>query len=118
MAKSYYGSNAALTALVASATKLALYSVMPTVSTSGTELSGGNYSRTTVTWGSAASGQVANSAAFQTPTASADWTAAAGWALLDSSGNIYYFQAFSAAVTVLSGQYIYAAIGAMVLTES
>jgi hypothetical protein len=118
MAKAYYGSNAALTALIASATKLALYSVMPTVSTAGTELSGSNYSRTTITWGSPASGAVSNSAAFQTPTASANWTAAAGYALLDSSGNIYYFQAFSSSVTVLSGQYLYAAIGALVLTET
>ena len=82
----------------------ALYSVAPTESTSGTELSGSNYSRQSVAF-SVASGVATNTANVTFGAASATWSTAVAWAICDasSSGNILYYSTLSPTQTVLNG---------------
>lgn len=72
---------------------MALYSVAPSDSSSGTELSGNGYSRQSVAFGTAAaSGSISNTADVTFTASGGDWTVA-GAALVDasSSGNILYW---------------------------
>ena len=115
--KTYFGANAAVTAELASATRLALYSVAPTVSGGGTELSGSAYARATVTWGAPSNGAALNTAVVDFPIASADWAAIVAVALLDVSGNIYRVQTLGSPISILSGQFLRAAIGAISVTD-
>jgi hypothetical protein len=82
----------------------ALYSVAPTESTAGTELTGSNYSRQQVTF-SVSSGVAASTANVTFGAASADWSTAVSWAITDavSTGNILYYGALSPTQTVLNG---------------
>lgn len=52
---------------------IALYTVAPTDAGGGTEVSGGSYARTAVTWGAASGGSMANSGPVSFPKATADW---------------------------------------------
>lgn len=82
----------------------ALYSVAPTDSTSGTELSGSNYSRQQVTF-TVSSGTATSNVTVTFGAASATWNTAVAWAILDASsaGNILYYSTLSPAQTVLNG---------------
>lgn len=73
---------------------VALYSTVPTDSTSGTELTGGNYSRQAVTFAAASSGTIASNAAVTFGTASANWSTITGLAIVDAStsGNILFYK--------------------------
>ena len=116
--KSYYGANAALTAALANANRLALYSVAPGVSTSGTELSGSAYARQAVTFSAPTSGATANSVEVTFPTASANWASIVAVALVDVSGNIYYAQTLGTPISISAGQYLRVPIGGLTVTES
>jgi hypothetical protein len=82
----------------------ALYSVAPTESTSGTELSGSNYSRQQVTF-TVSGGTATSNVAVTFGAASATWSTAVAWAICDasSSGNILYYSTLSPTQTVLNG---------------
>lgn len=116
--KTYYGANDALTAVLASATRLALYSAAPGVNTPGTELSGNGYARQTVTWGSPVSGEATNTAQITFPAATgSSWLPVVAVGLLDVSGNIYFVQTISS-LTCSVGQYIRVPVGALTVAEA
>lgn len=73
----------------------ALFSVAPTDSTGGTELSGGSYTRVAITnnatnFPAASGGSKSNGTAITFPTATADWSAAVAMGFFDASsgGNL------------------------------
>lgn len=111
MAMTNYLSNALANAVVRNTSYTspatvyaALYSTAPTVSTSGTELSGSNYSRQAVTFSAPSAGVATSNVAVTFGAASANWTAAVAIGITDAStsGNILYFKTIATQV-VLSG---------------
>jgi hypothetical protein len=74
---------------------VALYSVAPTASTTGTELSGNSYSRQSVTFSAPSAGSASSNVAVSFgPATGNNWPTVKGMAIVDasSSGNILYFQ--------------------------
>ena len=76
---------------------VALYSVAPTASTSGTELSGSGYTRETVTFNAPSAGVVASNVAVSFGPATANWSPAVAMATVDAStgGNIMWFKSIA-----------------------
>ena len=66
--------------------KVALFTVTPGEAGGGTEVSGGAYARTNVTFGSAANGSISNTNDVIFPTASASWGTVVAVAVYDSAG--------------------------------
>ena len=66
--------------------KVALFTVTPGEAGGGTEVSGGAYARTNVTFGSAANGSIGNTNDVIFPTASASWGTVVAVAVYDSAG--------------------------------
>lgn len=69
-----------------------LYTSDPTDANTGTEVSGGSYARTAVTFGAPSNGTATNNAAVEFPQATASW-GTVGWiGILDaaSGGNLMY----------------------------
>lgn len=85
---------------------LALYTVMPTATTAGTEVSGGSYARQSVAFTSASAGASSNSATVTFPAATAPWGTVVGWAVLDGSGNQITFDTFDSSFTVGIGDVV------------
>ena len=82
-----------------------LYTSDPTDANTGTEVSGGSYTRTAVTMGSPTDGVSTNTAAVEFPQASGSW-GTIGWiGILDAatSGNLLYHTALDEAKTVGTG---------------
>lgn len=110
---------------------VALLLTLPTLSTAGTEVSGGSYARRSVTtstgWTTIATvdgkRQIANAADLTFVTATADWATGAapivGWAIRDAStaGNRLRYGAFATPKTVLNGQVAKILAGELVLRE-
>src|SRR4051794_8013595 len=101
---------------------VALYSVAPTDSTTGTELTGNAYARVAKTndvtrWGAAGSGGAArtNQEVITFPTATGAWSTAVAWALCDAStaGNILIYGDLTTAKTLASGDTASFAIGSL-----
>lgn len=72
-----------------------LYTSDPTDANTGTEVSGGSYARTAVTFGAPSNGTATNNAAVEFPQATANW-GTVGWiGILDaaSGGNLMYHTA-------------------------
>ena len=102
-------------------------------SATGTELTGGSYARqgitrATASWkgthgsvtgsSSGTNGTISNAAAVTFPTASADWTAASHWGLIDSAsgaGNIIVCAALTAPRTITTGATASFAIDALTI---
>lgn len=104
---------------------VALYSTDPTDANSGTELSGSGYARVAVTndatnWPAAVAGSKSNANAIEFPTATADWTQASHFGILDAStaGNLLYSGALTTAKTVLNGDVARFAAGSLTISES
>jgi hypothetical protein len=78
----------------------ALYSVAPTASTSGTELSGSGYSRQAVTFSAPVAGVATSNVAVTFGPASATWSPAVAIATVDAStgGNIMWFKTIATQV--------------------
>ena len=102
----------------------ALYSVTPSDTGGGTELSGGSYARVSMTnnstnWPAASSGSKSNGTAITFPTASADWSTAVAFGILDasSSGNLLYWGSLTTSKTVTNGDTASFAIGTLTITE-
>lgn len=95
-----------------------LYTSDPTDANSGTEVSGGSYARTSVTFGSPSNGVTTNSAAVEFPQATASW-GTVGWiGILDAatSGNLLYHTALDTSKTIDNGDIFKIAIGSLSVT--
>ena len=95
-----------------------LYTSDPTDANTGTEVSGGSYTRTAVTMGSPTDGVSTNTAAVEFPQASGTW-GTVGWiGILDatSSGNLLYHTALDTSKTISSGDIFKIAIGGLSVT--
>jgi hypothetical protein len=82
-----------------------LYTSDPTDANTGTEVSGGSYARTAVTFGAPSNGVSTNSAAVEFPEATGSW-GTIGWiGILDAStsGNLLYHTALDTSKTISSG---------------
>ena len=95
--------NTAFTAV--SAPYVGLFTSDPTDAGSGTEVSGGSYARTAVTFGAPSNGVSTNSADVTFPTATASW-GTVGWIGIydaSTSGNLLYHTPLDTSKTIDSG---------------
>jgi len=83
----------------------ALFTTDPTDAGSGTEVSGGSYARTSITFGSPSNGVTTNSADVTFPTCTAAWGTVTHMGIYDAatSGNLLYHTPLDASKTVDSG---------------
>jgi hypothetical protein len=84
---------------------VSLWTSDPTDAGSGTEVSGGSYARTAVTFGAPSNGVTTNSADVTFPTATGTW-GTVGWiGINDAStgGNLLYHTALDASKSITSG---------------
>ena len=109
---------------------VALYTVCPTDSTAGTEVTGGSYARVAVTAGltqwagtqsagsttasSGTGGTTSNNAAINFPTPTAGWGTVVCWGIVDAStaGNIWIYSALTVNKTINTGDTVSFGIGA------
>lgn len=106
-------------------TYLALYTVAPTDSTVGTEVSGGNYARIQLAWGAAneETGEIATTAAARFPAAgnsSADWGTIVALGITDAvtSGHILAYAPLKPTFTINSGEFFRVVSGGIALALS
>ncbi len=85
----------------------------------GTEVTGGAYARTAVTFAAPAAGQVSNSAIVNFPTPSAGWGTVVGWGLFDAAtvGNMLYYSDQTPNKTINTGDPVSFAASALVVSE-
>jgi hypothetical protein len=84
---------------------VSLWTSDPTDAGSGTEVSGGSYARTAVTFAAPSNGVTTNSADVTFPTATGSW-GVVGWIGINdalSSGNLLYHSPLDSAKTIDSG---------------
>ena len=84
---------------------VSLWTSDPTDAGSGTEVSGGSYARTAVTFGAPSNGVSTNSAAVEFPQATASW-GTIGWIGINdasTSGNLLYHTALDTSKTIDTG---------------
>jgi hypothetical protein len=100
---------------------IALYTVAPTDSTAGTEVTGGSYARVSSAgkWATPSAGSVATNATITFPTATADWGTVVAFAVCNASsaGTELMWGALTANKTVSNGDTASFASGALTLTE-
>lgn len=103
---------------------VALYTVAPTDSGGGTEVSGGSYARVAVTnnatnWPAASGGSKANGTAIAFPEATADWGTVLAWGIFDaaSGGNLLYYGTLAANKTISTGDTASFAASDLVIRE-
>ena len=97
-----------------------LYTSDPTDANTGTEVSGGSYARTSVTFGAPSNGASLNNAAVEFPQATGTW-GTVGWiGILDAatSGNLLYHTALDVSKTIDTGDIFKIAIGSLSVTLS
>lgn len=84
---------------------LALFTAAPSDAGGGTEVSGGSYARTAITFGTSASGTIASNAAVEFPAATAAWGTITHAAIFDAStaGNMLDWGALTTSKTIASG---------------
>jgi hypothetical protein len=82
-----------------------LYTTDPGEGNTGTEVSGGSYARTAVTFGAPSNGVSTNSSAVTFPTATGTWGTITHIGILDAStsGNLLYYTALDASKSIASG---------------
>lgn len=100
--------------------RVGLYTVAPTQSTAGTEVTGGSYARESVTFGAPSGGVITNSAQVNLPTPSANWGTVVAHGLSDaaSAGNLLTFAAVSPSQVVNTGNADFFAASALTVTVS
>ena len=83
----------------------ALFTTDPTDAGSGTEVTGGSYARTAITFGSPSNGVTTNSADVTFPTCTVAWGTVTHMGIFDAStsGNLLYHTPLDASKTVDSG---------------
>lgn len=98
---------------------LALCSDNPSDSSTGTELSGGSYSRKAITFSAASGGVMVNSADVVFDEATADWAAIFGANVMDAStgGNALYWIAKETGTSVSEGATLRIPAGELILEE-
>jgi hypothetical protein len=99
---------------------VSLWTTDPTDAGSGTEVSGGSYARTAVTFGAPSNGATTNSAAVEFPQATASW-GVVGWIGINdaaTSGNLLYHTALDASKTIDIGDIFKIATGNLSVTLS
>jgi hypothetical protein len=86
-------------------TYLALYTSDPTDADTGTEVSGGSYTRQPITMGAPSNGASTNSASIEFSQATADWGIVAYVGIRDAltSGNLLYHTALDTSKTIANG---------------
>jgi len=92
-----------------------LYTTDPTDANTGTEVSGGSYARTSVTFGAPSNGTALNSGAVEFPQCTVDW-GVVGWiGILDAatSGNLLYHTPLDVSKTISAGDIFKIAIGSL-----
>jgi hypothetical protein len=97
---------------------VSLWTSDPTDAGSGTEVSGGSYARTSVTFGSPSGGVSTNSAAVEFPQATASW-GTIGWIGINdasTSGNLLYHTALDTSKTIDTGDIFKIATGNLSVT--
>lgn len=97
-----------------------LYTSDPTDANTGTEVSGGSYARTAVTFGAPSNGASLNNAAVEFPQATGSW-GTVGWiGILDAatSGNLMYHTALDVSKTIDTGDIFKIAVGSLSVTLS
>jgi hypothetical protein len=95
-----------------------LYTSDPTDANTGTEVSGGSYARTAVTFGAPSNGVSTNSAAVEFTAATASW-GTVGWiGILDAatSGNLLYHTPLDISKVISSGDIFKISIGSLSVT--
>lgn len=95
-----------------------LFTSDPTDAGSGTEVSGGSYARTAVTFGAPSNGVSTNSAAVEFPQATGSW-GTVGWIGIHdalTSGNLLYHTALDTSKTIDNGDIFKIAIGSLSVT--
>jgi len=95
-----------------------LFTSDPTDAGSGTEVSGGSYARTAVTFGAPSDGVTTNSGAVEFPQATASW-GTVGWIGIHdaaTSGNLMYHTALDTSKTIDNGDIFKIAIGSLSVT--
>mgnify|MGYP003123692227 FL=1 len=85
---------------------------------SGTELTGNNYSRKSVSFGAASSGTASNDAAVEFSAATGSWGTVSHFGLFDASsgGNLLIHGALTASKVIESGDILKLAVGDMDIT--
>jgi hypothetical protein len=99
---------------------LAAYTTAPTNAGGGAEVSGGAYTRQTLTLGSPAANQVANVGDVLFPMATASWGTVVHFGIFDApaSGNLLYHTALSAPRTIAIGDQLRVPANQLILSES
>lgn len=97
-----------------------LYTSDPTDANTGTEVSGGSYARTSVTFGAPSNGASTNSAAVEFPQATGSWGTVAYIGILDAStsGNLLYHTALDVSKIIDTGDIFKIASGSLSVTLS
>lgn len=100
----------------------ALFTVAPTATTSGTEVTDSNYARVAVTFSAASAGATANTGllSFFGAGAASNVGSVVAFAIMDAStsGNVLYFANLAVAKTVNTGDTMSFAIGAVAISET
>lgn len=98
--------------------KVALYTVTPTETGGGTEVSGGSYARTNVTFAAASAGSASNSADVTFPTATASWGTVAAVAIFDSHATpkMIWYGPLTASKTIDTGDVFKIPSGSLTLS--
>lgn len=97
----------------------ALFTAAPADSGGGTEVTGGSYARTAITFGAPSpAGTISNSAAVTFPTATAGWGTVTHFAVFDASsgGNQLGWAALGTSKTIASSDTAEFAIGQLTVT--
>jgi hypothetical protein len=125
-AKTYAHSNAVIDHFLRNSAQtspttvyFALFTVAPTQSGGGTEVTGGSYARIAATFGAPANGVSSNSAPVTFPTATASWGTVVAAGIFDalSGGNLLYYGTLGTPKTVGNGDSISFASAAFAVTE-
>lgn len=97
---------------------VALFTTDPTDANSGTEVSGGSYARTAVTFGAPSGGVASNSGAVNFPTATGSWGTVTHFGVFDAStsGNLLYHGALAVSKAVGSGDSVSFSVGQLTVT--
>lgn len=99
---------------------LALFTVAPTDSGGGTEVTGGSYARQAVTFAAPVSGVVANSGSVTFPQATAPWGTVVAMALFDALtvGNMLYYGNLATSKTIGTNDQLAFANAAITVAET
>ena len=97
---------------------VSLYTSDPTDADSGTEVSGGSYARTAVTFGAPSNGVTSNSADVEFPQATASWGSVTHIGIHDaaSAGNLLFHTILDTTKTIDSGDIFKIASGNLTVT--